>query len=156
MVDLSDFMFQEDGDKFVSKLETCFKHLKMHFTSKEALQCFLVGLIINIFQSPIAQRNNLKNGFLASSHIDYVYFLATTETSDYKFVIFDLTNSIEQKNPVLSSELRDKLVSMLDGKFLLPDEKLPEARVVKIQQSKTGYKVICSMKHASSCFRFIV
>jgi len=146
MNDLPDLMFQNFQVDFGPKLQQFLTSNKFHYTNREALRCFLISMLTNIFEPPIAARNNLKTGYMASTE-NLIYFLTATdaETPTYNFFVIDLMENVADIGKTLFLEPRKpNLVAMLvDDEVLqfLPNKKLPKANVVKIYKAKTTYKV---------------
>jgi len=145
MSELTDMMFQSFDNQFAPQLQIFLRDQYMHDTNKEALRSFFLSMLINIFQSHVFERNNLKTGYLASTP-NFVYFLTANngETPEFDFFTFDLTFE-DQTRPVLSQRAKENLVAMLlaDKLFkFLPEKKLPKAKVVKIDKGSESYQVL--------------
>jgi len=144
MTELTDLMFQKFSTQFPVQLQDVMKTNKMHQTNSEALHCFVVSMLSNIFQSPVAQRNNLKTGYLASTE-NLVYFLTVSngDRPKFDFFVFDLSND-PNKKLFFDEKLQTNLVAMLVGDQLhklLPGKKLPKANVAKFSMATGIYEV---------------
>jgi len=146
--DLIDTMFQKFESQFGPTLQTFLQNQQMHHTNKDALRCFIISMLINIFQSPKASKNDLLSGYISASP-DCIFFLAAFEdpTRQARFLdmfVFNLAVGEGGRKPILTRRSRDTLVAMLIADklvSLLPKKKLPMAKIVNLEPASNMYKV---------------
>jgi len=125
----------------------------LHLTSREALRCFLLGMLINIFPSSIGHQ--LEKAYVTSVDDTIFFFVVRKEETAsnsrqnkattiprMEMIVFDLADRVGK--PVLASRSRDNLIAMLIadnfGK-LLSDSRFPKAKVISFQQADLFYQV---------------
>jgi len=144
MTDLIESMFQSFESQFAQRMQTFLYEQRMHQTNKGALRCFIISMLINIFQ---ANKKGLSAGYLSSTP-DCIFFLAVLQDSQSQakfldFFVFNLA-AAEGRKPVLALRSKDTLVAMLIGDKLfplLPNKKLPKAKIVSIEEDSDIYTV---------------
>jgi len=76
-IELTEMMFQ-DFNKFSTELQTLLNGQKAQETNQDALRCFLLGMLTNIFRSPVASKSGLTVGYVASTS-EFVYLLTSRD-----------------------------------------------------------------------------
>jgi len=140
MVELTSLMFRDFLRSFRQKLDDLLYGQKLHLTNKEALRCFLLGMLVNIFYSHVASENGLAIGYIATTP-DFILLLTSRDIGDdtsmgpkLEFFIFGLEGG--KKKPLISSRMMDMLRAMLIADNLakfLPNSDFPVARIVNIK-----------------------
>jgi len=139
-------MFGSFKEEFPRKLQELLLNQKLHLTSKEALRCFLLGVLINIFQSPEIT-DHIKRAYLTTTSDAVFWFVVnrasqTVSRDRLEMFVFDLNN--DGWKPKVAPRTKDNLIAMLiadEYGSLLTEAKFPKAKIVSIRPEDNYYKV---------------
>jgi len=149
MADVLSSIFTAFKREFPKKLQALLLDQKLHLTNREALRCFLLGMLVNIFRHP-AVSNHLEKSYLTTTTSDLIFWFVVTKAETtgkkqeprMKMFVFD--SSGEWRKPKLAPRTRDNLIALLIADQygrLLSDKKFPKAKIVSIYGTGSHYKV---------------
>jgi len=150
MTEIINSLFSSFKKEFPEILQELFLREEFHLTNREALRCFLLGLLVNIFLSS-AGINRLEEAYITTSPDTIFFFVVNKESqlnpgdkkNRMEMFFFDLSS--EKRKPELAARTRDNLIAMLLADqygSLLSITKFPKAKVIWVKEADNFYKVI--------------
>jgi len=150
-------MFNNDfHQQLPIKLEKLLLAEKLHLTNKEALRCFLLVMLVNIFRS--TDNRHLETAYITSSR-DMIFLFVVNKQNDVpsghrkkyrrmEMFVFDLrdnNNDVKHRKPPMAPRTRENLIAMLIADNfgrLLSERKFSKAKILHIMQMEDYYSVM--------------
>jgi len=145
MTEITSLML-EHSESFASKLDHLIFEQKLHLTNHEALRCFLLGFLVNIFHSPVAKEHNLNHGLITTSP-DCILFVTIYNDAQHSQKIESfLFNLTPNRKVVISLRTFENLAALLKENkiyenFLVEDGRKLETKIIKFEKSSNRYEV---------------
>jgi len=145
------FLFNSFETIYRETLQRLLFDQRMHMTNREALRCFFLGILVNIFSSEDFS-GYLEKAYIASSSDSIFFFVVNKEvprndgkkSSDrMEMFVFNFDEG-KQGSPEMTPRTRDNLIAMLiadNFRSLLTKKKFPKAKVTSFRQETEYYEV---------------